>query len=426
MKAGSSSWVFAWIWGLAVLPGRVGTEGLQAGGRPPSLSRLALEARSGDRKRRLAAWDALLGRGREGKKLLARVLGEAERALRERLRALLSSRAFARARSGLAAELEKRRAAALAWIFDPASFKKGYGIKEMLVRVGRVREIWNAPQVYLGKKVEGLAELLERAGEVDRYAGLAGVKPPAALVKEFSARIRKAAALEEAGVGKAQARWNREVTAWNERDAPTSADGGEMLVMRLTNEYRIMMGMRALEVDERIVRAARKHSEEMEEMNYFSHVSPVKAHAGFAQRLRLEGYPGPLAENIALARDGKRAFHAWFLSAGHHRNMLLRKATAIGVGRSRGKGGMIRWTMNLGAGDSLRGRTFKDPSLLYLQKKRRIPGGDAKAHLALARWCLSKKLIREMCEQCRAALRIDPRLEEARRLLARRFEFMKK
>ena len=87
---------------------------------------------------------------------------------------------------------------------------------------------------------------------------------------------------------------------------------------------------------------------------------------------------------------------------------------------------MFQWTMNLGAGDSLRGRPLKDPGLLYLQKKRKIPRGDAKAHLALAKWCLSRKMVREMCDQCRAALRIDPSLEEARRLLARRFDLMKK
>ncbi len=406
----------------ALLTGGLGFSGLEAQEKAPSPARLALEARSSDQGKRLAAMEALLREGRKGREFLARVLKETARGLRGKARALLSSRAFARVRSGLAAELEKRRKAALAWIMDPSSFKKGYGIREMLDRVGRVRELWDSPEGYFKEKLKALEPLLERAGEVSRYAGPAGVKNLAGLEEELLGEIRKAAALEEMGIGKAQARWNREVEAWNGKEAPTSADTEEMLVMRLTNRYRVMMGMRALEVDERVVRAARKHSVEMAEIGYFSHTSPVKSHADFAARMRQEGYSGPLAENIAVAGDGKRAFRAWFLSAGHHRNMLLKKATAIGVGRARGKDGMFRWTMNLGAGDSLRGRPIKDPALLYLRKKRKIPRGDAKAHLALAKWCLSKKLIEEMCDQCRAALRIDPSLEEARRLLARRFD----
>ncbi len=422
MKADRFFGAPAFLCALVLLSGGPGYSGLEAQEKAPSLARLALEARSSDQGKRLAAMEALLRGGAKGREFLARVLKETARGLREKARSLLSSRAFARVRSGLAAELEKRRKAALAWIMDPSSFRKGYGIREMLDRVGRVKELWDSPEGYFKEKLKALGPLLERAGEVSRYAGPAGVKGLAGLEKELLGELRKAAALEEVGIGKAQARWNREVKTWNEKEAPTSADAEEMLVMRLTNRYRVMMGMRALEVDERVVRAARKHSVEMAEMGYFSHTSPVKSHAGFAARRRRGGCLGPLAENIAVAGDGKRAFRAWFLSAGHHRNMLLKKATAIGVGRCRGKDGMFRWTMNLGAGDSLRSRPIKDPALLYLRKKRKIPRGDAKAHLALARWCLSKKLIREMCDQCRAALRIDPSLEEARRLLARRFD----
>ncbi len=412
-----AGWLLACLLGGGGLPGQPPA---------PSLGRLALEARSGDPARREAALKALLARGEVGRRVLEEVLRERTGKVRSGLRLLLASGSFRRARSRLWRELLERRKKALEWILDPRSFRKGYGIREMLDRVGKVRELWEKPEVFLRKELKRLGGILEEAGRISRWARAAGGPAGSGLEEECVARIRKAAALEEAGIGKAQVRWNQEVLAWNEKDAPTSADSEEMLVMRSANQYRLMMGMRALEVDERIVRAARKHSIEMAEMGYFSHTSPVKAHADFASRMRQEGYSGPLAENIALARDGRRAFRAWFLSAGHHRNMLLARATAFGVGRSRGRDGSFLWTMNLGAGDSLRGRTLEDPSLLYLQKRRRIGPGDAKAHLALAKWCLAKKLVREMCDQCRAALRIDPSLEEARRLLARRFDLKKR
>ena len=375
----------------------------------------------------LAAGGRVSPRGKGPPPPLSRkALSRKARGIEERLRRLLASRAFLRARRALAQELERRRREALAWIFDPSSFRKGHGIREMEDRVGRVRELWEKPETFLAARVNGLGEVLERAGEISRAAREAGWSQGESFRARLLSEIRKAAALEEAGIGKAQARWNREVLAWNEKDAPTSADPEEMLVMDLTNRYRLMMGMRALEVDERIVRAARKHSVEMEEMGYFSHTSPVKDHADFATRIRQEGYSGPRAENIAVARDGKRAFRAWFLSAGHHRNLLDPKATAFGVGRSPGRDGRIRWTMNLGAGDSLRGRTLRDPVLLYLRKRRRLPPGDAKARLALAKWCLSVKLIPQMCRECREALKLDPSLEEARKLLARRFRLQRR
>lgn len=391
-------------------------------GQAETLSGLGLEARSREQSKRIAALEALLAHGPEGRLVLARALQENEKELAAARGQLLASQSFASARAALEADLLQARREALAHILDENAFRKGFGIAEMQKLVGRVRSLWEQPEGYLSERVKGLAALLEQAREISRYAGPAETPGLAETEAKTVAALRAAIAVDQMDFSAAQLRWNAEVLAWNEGEAPTSANAEELEVARLTNRYRLMMGFRALELDERILRAARAHSQEMEDLDYFAHTSPVPAHADPSTRMRLQGYSGPQGENIATALNAARAFEGWFLSAGHHRNMLSAQASAFAVGRSRGREGSYLWTMNLGAGDSLRGKSLSDLTLLYLQRRRQISAADPKAMLELARWCAQKGLVKEMSEACRIVLRLDPSLEEARELLANRFE----
>ncbi len=99
----------------------------------------------------------------------------------------------------------------------------------------------------------------------------------------------------------------------------------------MTNEYRVMMGRKAVEINVKLCKAARGHSKDMKEKGFFSHDSPVPGKQSFQMRAAKEGtFAG--SENIA--RTGPRAsdaFWGWFTSDGHHKNMMA-PWKQIGVG----------------------------------------------------------------------------------------------
>lgn len=100
----------------------------------------------------------------------------------------------------------------------------------------------------------------------------------------------------------------------------------------ILNRYRIAMGVNAVEIDVKLCKAARGHSQDMKEKNFFSHDSPVPGKKTPQMRAAKEG-TGCASENIA--RTGPRAedaFWGWFSStAGHHENMIARWRR-VGIG----------------------------------------------------------------------------------------------
>jgi len=123
----------------------------------------------------------------------------------------------------------------------------------------------------------------------------------------------------------------------------TSMSTGERLVLDLTNEYRIQLGVKPLAANELLVRAARGHSDEMRRLGYFGHVSPIKGRQSFGQRCAIEGYRGARGENCMSGGGAEGAFRAWYNSSGHHRNMLNPGFNEIGIGHA------DKWTEDFGA-----------------------------------------------------------------------------
>ena len=68
-------------------------------------------------------------------------------------------------------------------------------------------------------------------------------------------------------------------------------------VLTLVNDERAKAGCQPVRLDARLTAAATKHSQDMAQNNYFSHVSP--SGATFVDRIKAEGYPAPRSENIA-------------------------------------------------------------------------------------------------------------------------------
>ncbi len=109
--------------------------------------------------------------------------------------------------------------------------------------------------------------------------------------------------------------------------------------IRITNEYRIRMGRRALRIAPKLVQTARLHSGDMRDNEYFSHTGRDGSTPG--QRAARQGHTGPISENIYYgSASGSDSFEAWKHSSGHHRNMLMPGWTVIGVGQA-----STHWTM---------------------------------------------------------------------------------
>ena len=116
----------------------------------------------------------------------------------------------------------------------------------------------------------------------------------------------------------------------------------EALGIRDLNRMRAMLGIGVVAIDVKLCAAARDHSHDMNEKNFFSHTSPVAGKASPWERAGRAGTTAS-AENIASgARTGAGANMQWFHSPGHMRNMLGAHRR-MGLGRDGSK-----WTQMFG------------------------------------------------------------------------------
>ncbi len=98
------------------------------------------------------------------------------------------------------------------------------------------------------------------------------------------------------------------------------------------NFMRIWLGIGALAIDPKLCDAARDHSKDMKEHNFFAHDSPVPGKKTPWDRARNFGTTAN-AENIfAGSPKGEAAIRAWWYSPGHHKNMLGNH-NRVGLGR---------------------------------------------------------------------------------------------
>jgi uncharacterized protein YkwD len=107
----------------------------------------------------------------------------------------------------------------------------------------------------------------------------------------------------------------------------------QMEQLRLTNEYRMLMGLQALRFVQELTTAAQGHSDEMAKLGYFDHTSPTTGRETPFKRADLAGFDGSaVGENIADGYRSPRDVHrGWLRSAGHHRNIVDPDWEAMGV-----------------------------------------------------------------------------------------------
>lgn len=140
----------------------------------------------------------------------------------------------------------------------------------------------------------------------------------------------------------------RSIQEYNDTRVVHSLDPTELEFVEILNRYRRVLGLRPFELEERLDVCSRKHSQEMVDLGYFGHISPIARNRGPSDRARLEGFAGGVGENcLAGGVDGRGAFEGWYHSPGHHRN-LVSAGPQLGVGAVAGHS---MWTMVCGGSD---------------------------------------------------------------------------
>lgn len=115
----------------------------------------------------------------------------------------------------------------------------------------------------------------------------------------------------------------------------------EMRVLELVNQHRAKGATcgdqakpktHALKMDSALRCAARAHSLDMGEQNYFSHTGADGS--SFGQRAKRAAYDaGPRGENIAVGyRDAEAVVQGWMDSPGHCNNIMADGSNEIGIG----------------------------------------------------------------------------------------------
>jgi uncharacterized protein YkwD len=171
---------------------------------------------------------------------------------------------------------------------------------------------------------------------VTRFARAAALAALVALPVLAVAGPAFAASSESVGHGKPKAAAVDKVAYENE-------------VVALTNAQRKAHGCGALRNDSRLTQAARAHSTDMIQEEFFSHTGSNGS--DFVAREIKAGYPrrGPSAENIAWGyRTPQDVVTGWMNSPGHRANILNCGSIAVGVGLAYTSAGNAYWTQDFG------------------------------------------------------------------------------
>lgn len=252
----------------------------------------------------------------------------------------------------LKAELQKRREAALKAVSDPKlylpeahpEFRKGDETNGqaavdaliLLKHPGSVQELWNAPPLMAAVDpalraeaqaiLEGVGKPLALFGETD--------KEPRGFETLFHHLARETLDLRGLALDARDVElyaWNRKVDRYNDALADPDVGAPEKEHAAVMNEYREMMGRRRLFLDARLCRSSKKHSTACNEAQKIWHAG---ADGDPQTRARLESFPNPVAENVAIAfaHPADLWWRGWFRASDHHRNAVSESWSCMGYG----------------------------------------------------------------------------------------------
>lgn len=395
-----------------------------ARGDDAELARLTRDARAKDVTLRRQAYNDLLRLGADARPLLERLLREAEKKANQDIEAFTKGTAA----SGLVRELKKQiataREEALAIIFDrklyPDDAHGAIGQPKVDEKVGNLRTLWQRPSALLSEREPEVLKRVDDLTLVLDYLYRADLKPLGLASVETAWQLLDAAFDPvELLYSKAEREDIDDLYDYNATSLSSATDE-ERAFARILNDYRLMLGLGLFELDDRLVVASRKHSQEMQDLDYFAHESPVEENRTPGMRAQKEGFPSGALENCAWAPDAQGAFNGWYGSSGHHRGMLSKSSKLLGAGqsiRADGSKGVL-WTMMAGNAPSLRGSvTKKNPRLTFLSRRERLKPGDVKSRWKLAGYCFDNEMPDEGRQVLEDLLTLDPEHKGARKRL---------
>lgn len=251
-------------------------------------------------------------------------------------------------------ELVKRREAAIKIIFDlkiyPDEDHGRIGQPKVDEAVAEVRKLWDKAGEYVAHLDRGIGDRIQFIQALDEWVQKYNV--PTVEGEDMSSlltMLNKKLDLRSVGADsqdQSNIDYNKKMWDFNEKHQ-TQMGPEEKQVLKLTNEYREMMGYKILQADDRLAKAARRHCDYMSAKGILTHDEPdVPGMHTPSDRVAKQGYPGGAGENCAVGMaDALGAFTGWYNSSGHHRN-LLGQYTQLGVGKTD-----AYWTQDFG-GDS--------------------------------------------------------------------------
>ncbi|MBK1834972.1 CAP domain-containing protein [Roseibacillus ishigakijimensis] len=97
------------------------------------------------------------------------------------------------------------------------------------------------------------------------------------------------------------------------------ASASQKQFAHILNTERAILGLRPLQLEERLSAASSGHSQDMKDHGFFAHQSPVEGKKTPGDRARLAKYQGGWSgENIFMGSSSPQsAYNAWFASDGH-------------------------------------------------------------------------------------------------------------
>ncbi len=131
---------------------------------------------------------------------------------------------------------------------------------------------------------------------------------------------------------------------------PTAQE--QQLVDQL-NQSRAQAGLPPLKIDDRLVQAAREHSQRMAETRTLSHV--LSGEPGVADRIAATGlHFNRSGENVGYNSDFNGLHSGWMHSPPHRANILNPDYTLVGIGVARGSDGVYWATQDFAHGTAER------------------------------------------------------------------------
>lgn len=238
-------------------------------------------------------------------------------------------------------ELNKLRKDALKFIFDMAAYPDGSAGKSVQPKVDEkinaIREIWDNPSPKPADMPKDVVRALDEIGVIDDCLEIlgTGARKEDGLLKAvivITPEDIRGYALN--GTEKELAEYNGKICEANENRV-TVMSGDEMAILKKTNEYRDMMGLKVLGANDLLAKAARKHIEWCVKRGAIDHIQDVAASRTPQDRANQEGYKNAVGENLhqrtAVGDVVQAAFNGWYNSPEHHRTML-REWNELGMG----------------------------------------------------------------------------------------------